>query len=274
MPRSAVGPGQTGEVSVTCAGEHGRAAAASGAPLEPIHDLLMSETQLRSSPSGTGRSLLGLEKDVCQRESALAPAQGGSQGDGIMTKKEEEAGFTEICLFLTRACARLLQHPMAHPVLQGSRGPHTLCEGQENPHGQGVLGAGAVQTQAGARALADTCQWVMETHECEEINLKQKHFPDTRRDRQTDRPTAAGVSRRTGERVGWRRQARSEAPWRAKRQEEAGPPAWCGSIGQRQRGTYGRDTSSAAWWWGRARRPRQGDGAARGLGCRAPFSLH
>lgn len=60
----------------------------------------MSETQLRSSPSGTGRSLLGLEKDVCQRESALAPARGGgwgqSQGNGIAAGKEKEAGFTEI----------------------------------------------------------------------------------------------------------------------------------------------------------------------------------
>lgn len=64
------------DIQPHCAGGHGRAAAASGAPFEPIHDLLMSETQLRSSPSGTGRSLLGLEKDVCQRESALAPAWG------------------------------------------------------------------------------------------------------------------------------------------------------------------------------------------------------
>lgn len=86
----AVGPGQPGELGVTCAGEHGRAAAASGAPLEPIHDLLMSETQLRSSPSGTGRSLLGLEKDVCQRESALAPAH-GEPGHGMSAEKEKEA---------------------------------------------------------------------------------------------------------------------------------------------------------------------------------------
>lgn len=67
------------DIQPHCAGEHGPAAAASGAPLEPIHDLLMSETQLRSSPRGTGRSLLGLEKDVV---GAPAPRRAGGGGGG------------------------------------------------------------------------------------------------------------------------------------------------------------------------------------------------
>lgn len=51
------------------------------------------------------------------------------------------------------------------------------------------------------------------------------------------------------------------------------PPA--GRTRQSQRGTYGWGTGSTAWWWwGRAGRPRQGDGAAQGLGYRAPSSLH
>lgn len=44
-------------------------------------------------------------------------------------------------------------------------------------------------------------QRVTEPQEREEINLEQKHFPDTQRDRQTDRPAAAGASRASG-RVG------------------------------------------------------------------------
>lgn len=88
-----MGPGQSGEIGITWAGEHSRAAAASGTPLEPVHDLLMSETQLRSSPSGIGRSLLGLEKDVCQRESALAPAQGGDRVRGMELSEEGKGGW-------------------------------------------------------------------------------------------------------------------------------------------------------------------------------------
>lgn len=42
----------------------------------PIHDLLTSETQLRSSPSVPGTSLVGLERDVCQRERVLLQARG------------------------------------------------------------------------------------------------------------------------------------------------------------------------------------------------------
>lgn len=77
------------DIQPHCAGEHGRAAAASGAPLEPIHDLLMSETQLRSSPSGTGRSLLGLEKDVV---GAPAPRRGGGDVPGGQGREMGQLG--------------------------------------------------------------------------------------------------------------------------------------------------------------------------------------
>lgn len=67
------------DIQQHCTGEHGRGAAASRAPLEPIHDLLTSETQLRNSPSGKGTSLVGLEKDVV---GAPAPRRGGGDVPG------------------------------------------------------------------------------------------------------------------------------------------------------------------------------------------------
>lgn len=78
------GERETGKVGVTCAGEHGRGAAAS---LEPIHDLLTPETQLRKSGKGTSSG--GLGKDVCQRESALFWAGEGSRAGG---KEGREGG--------------------------------------------------------------------------------------------------------------------------------------------------------------------------------------
>lgn len=101
---------------------------------------------------------VGTGKRRLPERERVSASTGMNQGDGSTAKKENEAVFTEICLFLTRVCARLLQHPTAHPVLQGSHGPHTLCEGQETLHGSGGfwgqelhrprLGCGLWQTPA------------------------------------------------------------------------------------------------------------------------------
>lgn len=73
------------DIQQHCAAELSRGAAASRAPLEPIHDLLTSETQLRNSPSGKGTSLVGLEKDMVGHR-----VRGG--GRAVLGGQEKELG--------------------------------------------------------------------------------------------------------------------------------------------------------------------------------------
>lgn len=158
---------------------------------------------------------------------------------------------------------------MAHPVLQGSRGPRALCEGQENPLGSGGLWVQELRTPRPGRGLWQTPangSWSVRKSTSSR-STSQIHGET---DRQTGRPRRA----RPGGRVsGWAGGGRHAAKPLGGRSGERrqGAPAWHGSTGQRQRGTYGRGTGSAAWWWwGCARRPRQGDGAARGRGAEPP----
>lgn len=200
---------------------------------------------------------------------------GTNQGDGITAKKEKEAVFTEICLFLTRVCARLLQHPTAHPVLQGSHGPHTLCEGQENPHGSGEfwgqellrprLGRGLWQTPANGSWSHTSVRKSTSSRSTSQIHGET--------DRQTGRPRRA----RPGGRVsGWAGGGR-----------HAAKPLGGRSGERRQVPPHGAEApgSASAALTVRAPALRRGGGDVPGgqgremgqlggLGCRAPSSLH
>lgn len=132
-------------------------------------------------------------------------------GHGVTAKKEKEAALTEICLFLTRACARLLQHPMAHPA--------PFARARKTPAALG--GSGWPGRGTGSGRQLPTGWWSVR-NSTSSRSTSQIHEET---DRQTDR--AAGRGGRVpedGERAGWRRRARSEAARRAQWRAEAGSP--------------------------------------------------
>lgn len=101
------------DIQQHCAGELSRGAATSRAPLEPIHDLLTSETQLRNSPSGKGTSLVGLEKDMVG-----APGPWRRQGCAGRPRKGAGAareGAQSPCAVL-RAGGRVRVAPVVHGI--------------------------------------------------------------------------------------------------------------------------------------------------------------
>lgn len=197
---------ETGKVGVTCAGERGRGAAASHAPLEPIHDLLTPETQLRNSPIGTGTSPVGLEKEVCQRESALSRAKGRPRGKELPRGGKEESGLTRIRLFNDKRARRAAAASHDPPRAPGVPRPPRPSGGSREPPRRGAAwpGSGWVWAQealaapappsagSGGRLSTQEARSAVRNEPCAE------HFPDTRRDRQTDRRTggraAAGAA--------------------------------------------------------------------------------
>lgn len=83
---------------------------------------------------------------------------------------------------------------MAHPVLERSHGPHTLCEGQENPHGSGGLWVQELHRLRLGRGLWQTPARGSRSHVSVRKSTSSRSTSQIHgeTDRQTGRPRQAG----------------------------------------------------------------------------------
>lgn len=117
----------------------------------------MSETQLRNSPSGKGTSLVGLEKDVCQRESALLRVKGrrGKPGRKELPQgRKEESSFTEIRLFSNKRARRAAAASHDPPCARRVLWPPRPSRGSGEPPWRGGVCAAGQQLGSGCRNRA------------------------------------------------------------------------------------------------------------------------